>query len=658
MERVRCKTCAEINPAGRATCINCNSPLPKVSIKIGPPPKPQLNTEAVRFERGQVVADRYTVLDLVGKGGMGCIYKVRDNILGENVALKTLLPQFAQDRIVVERFFNEAKITRRLSHPNIVRVHDIGNADGVIYISMEFLEGQSLRSVMDHAGNDRRLPLDYVYKVLDQLCAALEYAHKYTIHRDIKPENVMICDDGTVKLMDFGISKLMASEPLTGAAMVMGTPMYMPPEQLRDSASVDARADLFSVGVMLYEMLTGHLPTGIPQPASHLYADVPVALDDIVARCVAQKPENRFDDAKSLRKILRASRQTKVGDTEVTLREVPAAAPAAANNRRLTGIALAAVLCVLTCLGLVAAEQHRRGMLAGTEPEGATHPFGSAALQAQLRARAEAAADTEEQRALFETAEARWDSSQDEALTTERRAALGREAFQYYLGALLIEDGMGFVPPGEAMVGGGVEYLPAFLIDQTEVTVRDFARFAGRENWRMPSLVRGTAARFPNHPIFGVTCFDAQAYAAANGKRLPTEAQWARAAYGGEGAPIRYPWGGAWERDASNMAARGQGRGTAPVKNFSQDYTELAGCWDLAGNVSEWTRTPANTSVETPGFGTEMIVRGGSHRMRPTQLTSRQTAPYEEARDDLGFRCVREIPVEPAAIKKLLASLP
>ncbi len=259
----------------------------------------------LEFSRGQVVNDRYTVIDLVGKGGVGCIYKVHDNVLDEDVALKTLLPNYARDKVIVDRFLNEARIARKLTHSNIVRVHDIGSTGTSAYISMEYLQGETLRHLLDRMKPGEHIPLMQVLRITDELCRALEYAHQFTVHRDIKPDNVMLEKSGRVKLMDFGISKLMDNVQLTGAAMIMGTPYYMSPEQLRDSHDVDARADIFSVGVVLYEMLTGNRPTGIPKPASEMHKEVPPVLDEIVGKCVEADREKRYQSIRELRNALR-----------------------------------------------------------------------------------------------------------------------------------------------------------------------------------------------------------------------------------------------------------------------------------------------------------------------------------------------------------------
>ena len=167
------------------------------------------------IKTGDTVAGRYEIRGSVGRGGMGCIYRVFDKILGEEVALKTLLPDHVDDKIVLERFFNEARIARNLSHPNIVRVHDIGQSQDVVYISMELLKGKSLRQMLDQLQPGQRLPIAGILRMFDALCAALDYAHHFTIHRDIKPENVMILTDGSVNLMNFGNSKLITNKNLT-----------------------------------------------------------------------------------------------------------------------------------------------------------------------------------------------------------------------------------------------------------------------------------------------------------------------------------------------------------------------------------------------------------------------------------------------------------
>ena len=245
--QTKCPKCGAAYPSGHQMCVRCGTRLPGATGSTGAGEGSGKAAGSI-FHRGQVVANRYTVIDMIGRGGMGCIYKVRDNTLDEDVALKTLLPKFTNDRHVVDRFFNEARIARQLSHPNIIRVHDIGMAGTVVYISMEYVQGRSLREWLDSIPPGQRMPVSYALRLMIQLSAALEFAHKFTVHRDLKPENVMITSEGKVKLMDFGISKLKSSVQLTSAQMVMGTPKYMSPEQLKDSSSVDHRSDIYALG--------------------------------------------------------------------------------------------------------------------------------------------------------------------------------------------------------------------------------------------------------------------------------------------------------------------------------------------------------------------------------------------------------------------------
>jgi serine/threonine-protein kinase len=208
---------------------------------------------------GQVLANRYEIKKVLGAGGMGMVYRAMDKELGETVAIKTLRPEIMEaDPAALDRFRSEIRLARRISHRNVVRTHDIGEVDGLYFITMEFVEGSSLKDLIISRG---RLPAAAVVSIGKQLCRALEVAHEAgVIHRDIKPQNMVVEADGTVKVMDFGIARLQArSEGHTQAGMVVGTPEYMSPEQLRGD-ELDGRSDLYSASVVLYESLTGKLP--------------------------------------------------------------------------------------------------------------------------------------------------------------------------------------------------------------------------------------------------------------------------------------------------------------------------------------------------------------------------------------------------------------
>lgn len=684
MAEIRCARCQHVNAAGEETCAKCHAKLPKVEIHVNSP-QPREGSQELMFYQHQLVAGRYTVLNIIGRGGMGCIYKVHDNTLNEEVALKTLLPQFARDKVVVERFFNEARIARQLSHQNIVRVHDIGTTEGVIYISMEYLKGKSLRAYMENLMPGQRLPLKSVLRVFDELCGALEYAHHYTIHRDIKPENVMITQDGRVKLMDFGISKLMASTQMTQASMVMGTPFYMSPEQLRNSASVDARADVYSVGVMLYEVLTGNVPVGMAKPVSEIRPDLPPDIDPIVRKCIEQEPEHRYQSATELRDAIREARA--IVDPEFdpnATSKLYRTTTAAGQRNRLVGWALVVALAVLMAVGLWQAESQRRDRMAhardagssvvpaGRAPAGSLAEFGDLIEQAMARAQRRAA-DNPYMQPLLDRGATLWAAAQDRADPQQAWQAL-----QQIAGVALAPEGMAFVPAGRVTLTTGTSEstfeVDAYFIDRNETTVGEFRNFAAAQSppWDVAGRpVQRALQAGEDVPITGVTYYDALAYAAAQGKDLPTEAQWARAAYGADGAPDTYPWdrdGGAIDADAGPLGnLPGQGYEhegyVAPVQSFPlSDITDY-GVYDMAGNVSEWTRTPFDAlgvepgNVPEPGFGVTMAVRGGNYNM-DLPLYARDRCLFEQSDARIGFRCVKSFPSDLAQLRSALNAAP
>ncbi|HYG23881.1 MAG TPA: protein kinase [Verrucomicrobiae bacterium] len=236
------------------------------------------------------------ILGPLGKGGMGAVYKARQPALDRNVALKILAPP-NNELDFGSRFSREARALARLNHPNIVAVYDFGQAGGLSYFIMEFVDGRNLRQVQQ-AG---RLTPREALAVIPQICAALQFAHdEGIVHRDIKPENVLLDRKGRVKIADFGLAKILGQEPadfrLTGAKDIMGTPHYMAPEQVENPQDVDHRADIYSLGVVFYEMLTGELPLGRFQPPS-AKVQVDVRLDDIVLRALEKEPERRYQQA-------------------------------------------------------------------------------------------------------------------------------------------------------------------------------------------------------------------------------------------------------------------------------------------------------------------------------------------------------------------------
>src|SRR5208282_1467990 len=301
------------------TCPNCRKPLPP-DVPLGLCPecliKSGFPTEGGGGASGEAAGGRFVpppveeiaklfpqleIIGLIGKGGMGAVYKARQAGLDRMVALKILPPRAGGGPGFAERFNREARALGKLAHPNIVAVHEFGQAGELHYLVMEFVDGANLREV-ERAG---RLAPEQALAIVPQICEALQFAHNEGIvHRDIKPENILLDKKGRVKITDFGIAKILGrisgQASLTGAKDAVGTPHYMAPEQVESPALVDHRADIFSLGVVFYEMLTGELPLGIfPPPSQKVQVDV--RLDEVVHHALEKEPERRYQHASEVR---------------------------------------------------------------------------------------------------------------------------------------------------------------------------------------------------------------------------------------------------------------------------------------------------------------------------------------------------------------------
>jgi len=262
---------------------------------------------------------KYVIKRLLGKGGMGRVYHAYDPLIGRDVALKVMLPDLAEDPTLKERFVREAQSAGRLRHPNIVTIYDLGEADGVPYIAMEYLEGRDLDEIIRS-----RVPLalDEKLDIIRQACEALGYAHAQgVVHRDIKPSNIRVLDDGVVKIMDFGIAKMGATH-FTQTGIIMGTPHYMAPEQVRgEREKIDGRTDIFALGVVLYEFLVYRRPFEgehyttvfykiVHEPPAPLPSDVDIPyLGDIrtvIEKALAKNVEDRYQSAYDMGRDLQA----------------------------------------------------------------------------------------------------------------------------------------------------------------------------------------------------------------------------------------------------------------------------------------------------------------------------------------------------------------
>jgi tRNA A-37 threonylcarbamoyl transferase component Bud32 len=301
-------------------CPKCGAPLPadapaglcpqcllKQSLEAG---DSRVGDSTAGFDSGFAAPDpgelarhfpQLEILEFIGKGGMGAVYKARQKQLDRIVALKILPPEVGRDPAFAERFGREARALAQLNHQNIVDVYDFGSADGLYYLTMEFVDGMNLRELI----RGGRLEPAQALVIVPQVCEALQFAHdEGIVHRDIKPENILVSRRGQVKIADFGLARLLGKAPdgatLTGTQQVMGTLHYMAPEQMQGSHEVDHRADIYSLGVVFYEMLTGQLPIGRFDPPSRR-VQVDVRLDEVVLRTLESDPQRRYQHASDVK---------------------------------------------------------------------------------------------------------------------------------------------------------------------------------------------------------------------------------------------------------------------------------------------------------------------------------------------------------------------
>jgi tRNA A-37 threonylcarbamoyl transferase component Bud32 len=279
-------------------CAKCLGALNFATETVEPGEPPVQAAAPMRAEELAPHFPQLEILDCLGRGGMGVVYKTRQKSLNRLVALKLLAPERVTDAKFAERFTREAQALAALNHPNIVTVHDFGQAGGFYFLLMEFVDGVNLRQAM----KARRFTPEQALAIVPPVCEALQFAHEHGIvHRDIKPENLLLDKDGRVKIADFGIAKMLGSDSSGGLAesQPVGTPQYMAPEQ-KDRGRTDHRADIYSLGVVLYEMLTGERPRDRIEPPSKR-VQVDVRIDEIVLRALEKSPELRFATAAEFR---------------------------------------------------------------------------------------------------------------------------------------------------------------------------------------------------------------------------------------------------------------------------------------------------------------------------------------------------------------------
>jgi serine/threonine-protein kinase len=327
---------------------------------------------------GDVVGD-YQVAGILGAGGMGQVYKVRNMISDRVEALKILLPNLEADPELADRFLREIKVQASLDHPNIAALHTAQRVGNQLLMFMEFVEGESLESLLQRGP----LPAAYGVNYIGQVAAALAYAHaRGVIHRDIKPANMMLTPDGTVKLMDFGIAKAAADRRLTQAGHTVGSLYYMSPEQINGAQNLDARSDLYSLGVSLYEVVTGRRPfqgdsdysimaahlQSTPVPPIQIDPSVPAPLNQIILTAIAKDPAQRFQSADAFRAALESVQGQMAGYAPAPVYASPQAEPARQGSSRRLLYMIAGSLATIAVLVVAATQIPKwRAARAGTE---------------------------------------------------------------------------------------------------------------------------------------------------------------------------------------------------------------------------------------------------------------------------------------------------
>jgi len=304
---MRCSRCLHENLNGVDSCEKCGAALTGVRV-TSPSPTMTLQVPAGELQRGSLFAGRFEILDKLGSGGMGAVYRVMDTKVHEEIALKLFKPGIVADPTAIERFKNELKLARRIIHKNICRMYDLNEEAGLPYITMEYVRGEDLRSLLRRAG---RLSVEKILSVARQVCDGLAEAHRLdVVHRDLKPGNIMIDREGNVHIMDFGIARPLSGSELTEAGTMIGTPEYMSPEQA-EGLPADLRSDIYSFGVILYEMVTGRVPfsgetplsvalkhkTVAPGPPGELNIQSPPAMNRLIMKCLEKQRERRPQNA-------------------------------------------------------------------------------------------------------------------------------------------------------------------------------------------------------------------------------------------------------------------------------------------------------------------------------------------------------------------------
>ena len=595
---------------------------------------------------------------LLARGGMAEVYLGSHLTLERPVAIKLLHSYVEEDPALRERFHREAKVVGGLRHPNIVQVFDFDTTDGHPYIVMEYLRGPTLATYLRHFHQrKKRLAGEQIAHLLQRLTSALDYAHRQgVIHRDIKPGNIMLHnkkdeipldqplpEDVEPIVTDFGLVRIMNAATQTASGFLSGTPAYMSPEQARGN-QVDQRTDIYSLGVVLYEMLAGRVPFEAdntvavmhmhihtpPPPIPGIAASVQAVLDRALAKnpgdryATSQEMANAYETAIGrraeepvVRQSFPASPVTTAPPQPPEVEAVPASSahdkpepvrkteswsePSPAPKRSRSLIWIAAGLFSLVCIGLLAVGASRL-LTAGplTLPARSTETLSPAVTETGLSSSPTAAAQLP---------------------TANRMVAIPAGAYE--VGTSAFTDAYHAAPTT-------VE-LGDFWIDQYQTTNAEYEKYIAATNAAQPIVWPGDA----DHPVAGVTLAQAQAYCNWLKKRLPTEAEWEAAGRGSGSAPPPYPWG--TDPSAGGQALNLPDLETYPVGSLAFNKSPF-GVFDMVGNIWEWVGEPY-----APGQEGLSILRGGRYGLL-LDLSYRLAVAPDDTRyvKYAGFRCAAD----------------
>ncbi len=673
------------------SCKRCGGKLDAVSKVVTPSPEQGTAEEPDPLVGSQI--GPYKILAKLGEGGMGAVYKAEHTGLRRASALK-LLPQHKAERSqrAVQRFLREARSAAALSHPNIVAVFYVGEADGWHFIDMEFVEGESLQDRLEREG---KLGIHDATAITIDIARALAAAHaKGIVHRDVKPANVLVTKDGAVKVADFGLAKNVESEDTLVTVEGqggLGTPSFMSPEQC-DGLPLDGRSDIYSLGVTYYYLLTGDVPfksdatgsvsykhrsTPVPDPRDRV-ADVPDAAVQVIERAMAKKPEDRYQTCDEMAAALadvaagRPARRSRVGLAKqrvgASVRQRPKAAAAA-----LVGVM--GLLFLLSALrSSTDAKQAPSPAVAGSDRSHEVAEPRAGEVRINPKDGAEMVwipageflmgADKSDNERIFD--KFGWDKDWIEKYAKDEapKHKVKLDGFWLYKYEVTVAQFQKFVDAtGHKTTaekeGVGYHYNP---------DGNKWEKVSGL-SWRYP-FEKGVRAR-PDHPVVQMSWDDAQAYCRWAGTRLPTEAEWEYAARGGDTglagkAHHAFVWGSdAPRRPVANMwdesAARKWPK-TSLLKfpNYDDGYALTApvgayapngfGLFDMAGNVLEWcsdwydeayyAKSPA-ANLTGPLYGKYRAVRGGAWDRAPDNLrvSNRGRSTPANRSSSFGFRC-------------------